>query len=247
MPRGCNALLFLICACLPALSTADACKGTVYLTFDTGTMAYAPQIAEVLRAEGVKATFFLANEKTVRGDYALDPAWADYWRGLIDAGHSFGNHTWDHLSLRRDINEREILAKTTGGGEQRLDAGAFCAQLQRVDQAFQRLTGRHLSGMWRAPGGRTTQQAIRWAAECGYPVHVGWSAAGFIGDELPSDTYPNAALLKRALDKVQAGDVLMMHLGIRSRREPFAPMLKTLIQGLKVRGLCFAPLTMAQR
>lgn len=246
MPRAFKTLL-LVFACLPAFTSADACKGTVYLTFDTGTMAYAREIAEVLRAEGVKATFFLANEKTARGDYALDAAWADYWRGLVSDGHSFGNHTWDHLSLRRDLNERELLARTVDGTEQRLDARAFCGQLQRVDQAFKRLTGRRLSGLWRAPGGRTTQQAVRWAADCGYPVHVGWDSAGFLGDELPSETHPNDALLKRAVDTVQAGDVLMMHLGIRSRRQPFAPMVKPLIQGLKARGLCFAPLGLAQR
>ncbi|MBS1236624.1 MAG: hypothetical protein H6R46_1419 [Proteobacteria bacterium] len=37
-----------------------------------------------------------------------------------------------------------------------------------------------------------------------------------------------------------------MHLGIWSRREPLAPVLAPLIQGLKARGYCFAPLAVAQ-
>jgi hypothetical protein len=31
----------------------------------------------------------------------------------------------------------------------------------------------------------------------------------------------------------------MMHTGIRSRKDPFAPMLDPLIEGLKKRGMCF--------
>jgi peptidoglycan-N-acetylmuramic acid deacetylase len=79
------------------------------------------------------------------------------------------------------------------------------------------------------------------AQECGF-AHVGWAQAGFLGDELPSDQYPNQALLARALRDVRDGDVLMAHLGIWSRKDPFAPMLDPLIAGLKARGLCFRTL-----
>ena len=98
-----------------------------------------------------------------------------------------------------------------------------------------------LDPLWRAPGGRTTPNAIAWARDCGYR-HVHWAQAGFLGDELPSDRYPNDLLLRRALRDIRDGDILMMHLGIRSRKDPFAPMLDPLIAGLKERGLCFATL-----
>jgi peptidoglycan/xylan/chitin deacetylase (PgdA/CDA1 family) len=204
-------------------------------------------IARVLKEERVKATFFLANEKTARGDYALDPSWAEYWRARVAEGHAFGNHTWSHFSLRRDLDQNTLLAVDMDGKEKRLDRAAFCAELNKVENTFQRLTGEHLAGLWRAPGGRVTQQSLRWAASCGYPLHIHWDDAGFIGDELPSDTHPNALLLKRALERIKPGDVLMMHLGIRSRKEPAAPILGELIQGLKARGLCFAPLSVASR
>jgi len=38
-----------------------------------------------------------------------------------------------------------------------------------------------------------------------------------------------------------------MHLGIWSRRDPLAPILEPLIEGLKAKGLCFAPIAAAQR
>lgn len=225
---------------------AAECTGTVYLSFDTGNMSQAETIARILNREQVKATFFLANEKTFRGDHALDPAWRDYWRARVAEGHTFGNHTYRHVYLRRDLPDGKLLAAVTDGPEVKMDEHEFCGELRKVDDAFHALTDRHLSGLWRAPGGRTTQSAIRWAANCGYPVHVHWDEAGFIGDELPSETYPNDKLLKQALQRIRPGTVTMMHLGIRSRHDPLAPILEPLIQGLKARGYCFAPLALAQ-
>jgi len=80
------------------------------------------------------------------------------------------------------------------------------------------------------------------AKACGWR-HVGWSPAGFLGDELPSEQYPNAQLLQQALARLKAGDILVAHLGIWSRRDPWAPaVLEPLIEGLKARGFCFETL-----
>jgi len=239
-------LLALALVAAPLSATAD-CTGTVYLTFDTGNMAQAEEIARILKEEHVKATFFVANEKTAKGRDALDPAWGDFWRARVAEGHAFGSHTWDHLYLRRDLSSAKTLAVASSGAQRELDERAFCADLTRTGSAFHQLTGAHLQGLWRAPGGRTTQNTIRWAANCGYPVHVGWDAAGFLGDELSSDKYPNEALLKRALKEIKPGTVTLMHLGVWSRHEPLAPILAPMIQGLKARGMCFAPLAVAAR
>jgi hypothetical protein len=66
----------LLVAALPPAAGAPQCRGTVYLTFDTGSQSQAEFIAATLKRHGAKATFFLANEKTVRGDWSLDPSWA---------------------------------------------------------------------------------------------------------------------------------------------------------------------------
>ena len=250
MPAGIRlALLTLGSALLGAPvahgAPATECRGTIYLTFDTGSMSQAELIARTLREERVRATFFLANEKTVRGDYSLDPAWKDYWRGLVADGHRFGSHTWGHQYARGDHGDKVRLADA-GGHIEELGQAGYCRELARVNDRFRELTGQPLDGLWRAPGGRTTQNTIRWAASCGYPVHVGWDDAGFIGDELDSDTHPNAALLERALARVGPGTVTMMHLGIRSRKDPLAPILKPLIQGLRAKGYCFEPLAAAR-
>ena len=64
--------------CAPALGLAQ-CKGTLYLTIDTGSMSQAENIAQILRKHEVRATFFLANEKSVDGGTSLGPAWVPYW------------------------------------------------------------------------------------------------------------------------------------------------------------------------
>ena len=95
MKRGVISALFL----LQVVSVhAASCAGTVYLTIDTGNMQPAQAMADVLKKHGVKATFFLANEKTTRGDTSLDPAWAPFWKARADEGHAFGSHTWPRTS-----------------------------------------------------------------------------------------------------------------------------------------------------
>ena len=219
---------------------ADAtCRGTLYLTLDTGNMRHAEAIADILAKHRVKATFFVAQEKTLRGDMALDPGWADFWKARVAEGHAFGSHTWRHGSFRKDEAGGKVRYRLMDGSQTTLDAVQICAELKAPDTRFAELTGRKLDALWRAPGGRTTPNTLKAAEACGYR-HVHWAPAGFLGDELPSDVYPNEALLKRALANIRDGDILMAHLGIWSRKDPFAPMLDPLIAGLKDRGFCFA-------
>lgn len=247
--RGMGRLARLAGAALAALAlagaaAADPCRGYVYLTLDTGNMRHAEEIAAILRRHDVRATFFLANEKTPRGDHSLDPSWAAYWRARAEEGHAFGSHTWRHgrfVADRADGVRYRPQFGEQAGQTVTLTPAAVCEELRRVDRAFAAYAGRGLDAVWRAPGGYTTPKALAAAKDCGF-AHVRWAQAGFLGDELPSDRFPNEALLAQALRDIRGGDVLMAHLGIWSRKEPYAPMLDPLIAGLKGRGLCFRTL-----
>lgn len=223
---------------------AVPCDKPVYLTLDTGGMQSAESIANILEKHSVKVTFFIANEKTFRGDHVLDDSWKAYWASLAAKGHAFGSHTWRHGRIL--ASEGGLIRYRPQFGEDagkllRLDDQAFCSELRRVDDRFAALTSRRLDPIWRAPGGHTTPQSLQAAKACGYE-HVHWSPAGFLGDELPSDRYSNAMLLEKALRDIRPGDVLMAHLGIWSRKDPYAPMLDPLIGQLKSRGFCFLTL-----
>ncbi len=212
-------------------------------------MGVAELVAGVLQRQQVKATFFLANERTLTGGWSLDDTWAPWWRARAAEGHAFGSHTWHHHSWLADHaagGDRGFDTRPSMGPQagQRvsLTPAAYCAELKRPAERFLQMTGQAMLPLFRAPGGKTSPALLAAGRACGY-AHVGWAAAGFLGDELPSERYPNAQLLQRALHGIRSGDILVAHLGIWSRRDPWAPaVLEPLIEGLKARGLCFATL-----
>ncbi|ANN73551.1 polysaccharide deacetylase family protein [Bordetella bronchialis] len=223
---------------------APLCAKPVYLTFDTGHMGVAPLIADVLKRHGVKVTFFLANERTQTDGSSLDDHWAPWWRARVAEGDVFGSHTYDHVHWQKDLPDGRFQMRPDfgpqAGKREVLSAAQYCDELQRSAARFKQMTGHAMLPLFRAPGGRTSPALLKAAKACGYR-HVGWSAAGFLGDELPSDKYPNQALLSRALADIKPGDILMAHLGIWSRQDPWAPaVLEPLIAGLQAKGFCFA-------
>ena len=222
------------------------CERPVYLTFDTGHMEVAPLVAEVLRKHDVRVTFFLANERTTTHGTSLDDEWAPWWRARVAEGHLFGSHTFDHLVWQGDAAGGRFRFKATAGPQSgqvlELSPQQYCEQLRRPAERFKAMTGQDMRPLFRAPAGKTSAALLKAARSCGFR-HVPWTPAGFLGDELPSERYPNARLLKQALNRVQAGDILLAHLGLWSRKDPWAPaVLEPLIVGLKQRGLCFATL-----
>jgi len=168
-------LLVLEAALLLAAST---CKGALYLTIDTGSMSQADRIAQILNKHQVKATFFLANEKTIHNDYTLDDSWAPYWKARVAEGHKFGSHTWRHGYYRADLASGKVRYVVNGKPEEQ-DRAAVCAELDRVNTRFEQMTGRKLDPIWRAPGGHTTPNVIKYAHSCGYK-HISWPEAGFL-------------------------------------------------------------------
>jgi len=248
-----HSILALILFCLVSFSTqaqtnssTHSCNKTVYLTFDTGNMSVAQTVADILKRQNIKATFFLANEKTFRGDYALEDSWKSFWQTLVKEGHHFGSHTYDHDYFIKDGPRNEVFIKPQFGPEagktMLMSEASVCKDIRKVDQRFVELTGESIQRIWRAPGGKTSPRLISMGNLCGYQ-HIGWAPAGFLGDELNSDKHPNAMLLEKASRGIQDGDIAMAHLGIWSRKDPWAPaVLESLIVNLKQRGFCFATL-----
>lgn len=227
------------------------CARPLYLTFDTGHMGIAPLVADVLRRQDVRVTFFAANEATQQGDGSLGEHWAPWWRERAQEGHAFASHTFDHLYWSADVTPgrdgtARFRVRATAGpeiGQTRLfSAAQYCEEISRAARRLEELTGQPPLPLYRAPGGRTSPTLLNVARGCGY-LHVGWAAAGFLGDELPSERYSNADLLAKALRDIRPGQILLAHLGIWSRKDPWAPaVLEPLIEGLKAKGFCFLTL-----
>lgn len=252
--RGARRLVVGLLAVATAMSAAAAgpadCSKPVYLTFDTGHMGVAPLIADVLKRHGVNVTFFAAAERTKDGGDSLDDQWAPWWKARAAEGHEFGSHTYDHAYWRGDLpaekGEQRFAIQPSAGPQsgKRLTwtAAQYCEDIRKSSTRLAQITGRKPLPLYRAPGGKTSPALLAAARACGY-AHVGWSPAGFLGDELPSDKYPNQKLLAQALERIRPGDILLAHLGIWSRQDPWAPaVLEPLITGLQARGFCFRTL-----
>ena len=241
--RGLLGAALFLAAPAVAQVAPRGCRGPVYLTIDTGWGREAEQIAAVLRRHAVTATLFIANEPTHRGDTSLSDGWAPFWRARVAEGHAFATHTWRHWYFSGDPGPgRTTFRSRRNEGQEVLDQAGLCAELARPIDALRRIAPEaRVLPLWRAPGGITTRNAVQMAAACGLR-HQGWTRNGFLGDELDSAAHPNAALLRRNLANIQPGEVLVMHWGVRSRREPFGAIMEDLVTGLLARGLCFEPL-----
>ena len=61
----------------------------VYLTFDDGPIPeVTPWVLDLLREEGIRATFFCVGENVMK--------YPEVYQQLLDDGHSVGNHTFNH-------------------------------------------------------------------------------------------------------------------------------------------------------
>ncbi len=208
-------------ACLVTTSTHAECGDAagdrpVYLTFDTGHMGIAPLVADVLARQKVKATFFLADERSTTGGTSLDDDWAPWWTARAAEGHAFG-----------------ALDKAPSPGR-------ICTSSQATAERFHAMTGRVMPKVFRVAAGKASPQLSAAAQGCDW-VNVAGSVP--LGDDVASRKVTNKQWLQRALRDARPGDVLRAHLGTWPRKDAWASVnLEPLIEGLRARGMCFATL-----
>ena len=88
--------IFMIAACAGATgaNAQSDCTKPVYLTLDTGHMGIAQLVADVLKRQQVKVTFFAANEPTQVGEGSLSDDWAPWWKARAAEGHELPRTPW---------------------------------------------------------------------------------------------------------------------------------------------------------
>ena len=127
-------------------------ESTVYLTFDDGPDdKVTPQILDILKAEGVKATFYVCGN--------MVEAYPNVLKRIFDEGHAIGNHSYNH--------RYDELYKSPWG---------FMEQIIQTDNAIKNVIGVR-PFIIRAPGGVGMFNANYWTmiADCGYVEHD-WNA-----------------------------------------------------------------------
>lgn len=81
-----------------ALWTIESGERVVYLTFDDGPVPEAtPWVLELLEKENAKTTFFCVGENVFKNP--------SVYQMILKAGHSVGNHTYNHLQGLKTRNQ----------------------------------------------------------------------------------------------------------------------------------------------
>ena len=99
------------------IDRVDVPEKAIAFTFDDGPdPLYTPQVLDIFRKAGGRATFFMVGRMMERHP--------DIVRAVVDAGHEIGNHTWSHPKLTE------------------LDAEARVQELEDMDRLIRNRTGR---------------------------------------------------------------------------------------------------------
>lgn len=175
----------------------------IALTFDAGASPVpTPSILAALKSAGLHVTFFVTGKWCEQNP--------DLVKQIAAEGHEIGNHTYSHPDLRK------------------LSDDAIAEQLRRTDDIVMRLTGKSTKPLFRPPFGGRDKRVLSVAGREGY-TSVYWSL-----DSL--DAYrkgiTSGQIETRVLDRIQGGDIVLMHCG----SAPTAAALVDIIGKLQQRG-----------
>ncbi|MGG1555155.1 polysaccharide deacetylase family protein [Paenibacillus ferrarius] len=120
----------------------------IALTFDDGPdHKYTPQVLDILKHSGVKATFFVVGDQVKK--------YPDVLRRIYAEGHAIGNHSWDHADLSK------------------LTPTRIAQEIKQTDDSVKGLIGA-VPSMVRAPYGAVSSAVKKEVELTGRPL-VGWN------------------------------------------------------------------------
>jgi len=149
----------------------------IALTFDDGPVpSVTPRILEVLRKEGVKATFFVVGKMVDKYPWLIER--------ILREGHDIGNHTYSHRDLTK-LSKEDILK-----------------ELEKTRILIKKISGKD-TFLFRPPGGRydnkvivaTTLSGYRMILWTDYPGDYGCSSSGIIYEKAVSKAEDQGIIL----------------------------------------------------
>lgn len=190
---------------------------TVYLTFDDGPSHNTELLLQVLKEEGVTATFFVTGQEER----------SDLYQRIVQEGHSIGLHSYSH--------EYDRIYRSTD---------SFLEDLARLDALLYDCTGLHPK-ILRFPGGSrnrnagsTLPQIIDEMTRRGY-LYYDWNVVS--GDDTAT-VYPAEVLLQNVItgSAELENPVVLFHDAPLCTTTPEA--VRQVIAYFRQKGYAFAPL-----
>lgn len=185
----------------------------IALTFDAGSdRGYARQILDVLKANGIKASFGITGEWAEANPELIER--------MVDEGHQILNHTWSHPSFT-GVSASPALTGST----------ARAAELTSTADYIFQLTGYRVSPYWRPPYGDLDNSVRRDAYNAGYYLTIMWSI-----DSMGWNGATVSQIVDRCAYGAEGGDIILMHVG--SDSNDYAAQ-RTMIDILEQEGFSF--------
>lgn len=183
--------------------TGDTSSKVIYLTFDEGyeykKLMLTPRILDILKANDVKATFFLTKP------YIRDNP--ELVKRMAEEGHICANHTTTHPSLP-DLSSEKIIEELTTTAD-----------------FFKEITGREMDKYMRPPKGEWSERMLYSANSIGYKTIL-WSMAHKDWDV---NNQPGRDAAYNFVDtRYHNGAILLLHPQSKSNADALEDIIKNL-------------------
>lgn len=191
----------------------------VYLTFDDGPSVYTGQILDILKANDVKATFFVIARE--------DESYWPYYTRILEEGHTLGMHSYTH-----DYNQ--VYASLE----------SFETDVNSLSQFLYDRTGEYPT-IYRFPGGSSNtvcnvpmEECIAYLNEQGI-TYYDWNALN--GDAV-SNELPPEKLVENIMNSVRQNNTSIVLMHDMQSRHTTVESLQSLIDTLKEEGYEILPI-----
>lgn len=164
----------------------DTKRKVIYLTFDEGyENGYTPKILDVLKNNGVKASFFVTTPFINENPELL--------KRIVNEGHIVGNHSVNHNSMAKLAKENEETFKKEFVG---------------VEEAYKKVIGKDIHKYFRPPMGKYSEKSLKYSKDLGYKT-IFWS---FAYEDYEVNKQPSAEYAKNLImERTHNGGIYLLH------------------------------------
>ena len=180
----------------------DTQHKVIYLTFDEGyENGYTTQILDILKANDVKAAFFVTKDYIERNPELI--------KRMVDEGHVVGNHSVTHSDMP-DLSDEQIKS-----------------ELDECAAYFKEVTGVEMPRFFRPPAGVYSIRSLEKTQQAGYKT-IFWS---FAYKDWETDNQPGKEeAYNMVMNNYHNGSIMLLHAVSQSNTEALDDMLKSLKQ-----------------
>jgi peptidoglycan-N-acetylmuramic acid deacetylase len=179
----------------------DINNKVIYLTFDEGyENGYSAKILDTLKANNVKAAFFVTSDYIKRNK--------DLIKRMEAEGHLVCNHSNTHPSM----------AQSALKGQEK-----FNEEFTLTEKAYEEVTGNKMPKFFRPPMGKYSELSLKYTQDLGYKT-IFWSFA--YKDWIPEQQPSPGEAKNKIMERTHNGGIFLLHAVSKTNTEIMDSILK---------------------